>query len=95
MKTFITRALLLAALSGATSAHAGPAAKPVVAAKKSAARLVCPVTGTRIASVKAAVGHSTYKGKTYYFCCPECKPKFDKNPSKYVANAAKGKYEAM
>ena len=23
-------------------------------------------------------------GKTYYFCAPNCKVEFDKNPSKYV-----------
>jgi len=27
---------------------------------------------------------STYKGKTYYFCCAGCKPTFDKEPEKYV-----------
>jgi Cu+-exporting ATPase len=49
--------------------------------------LVCPVTGETIASIKAAAGHSVYKGKTYYFCCPGCKPLFDANPSKYVKSA--------
>ncbi len=59
------------------------------------AALICPVTGTPIASIKAAVGHSTYKGKTYYFCCPGCKPRFDKNPAAIVNNAAHGRYEKM
>lgn len=96
MKIFVITTALVAALSGAALAAPALTTKTTpTAAKKPAARLICPVTGTKIASVKAAVGHSTYKGKTYYFCCPECKPKFDKNPSKYVANAAKGKYEAM
>ena len=27
---------------------------------------------------------SGYKGKTYYFCAPGCKAKFDANPKKYV-----------
>lgn len=57
--------------------------------------LICPVTGDKIASARAAVGHSTYKGKTYYFCCGMCKPRFDRNPAKSVANAAKGKFEKM
>jgi YHS domain-containing protein len=52
----------------------------------------CPMTGTKIASIKDSVGHSTYKGKTYYFCCPMCKPQFDKNPAKYVSMAGKHKY---
>ncbi len=57
--------------------------------------LICPVTGEKIASAKEAVGHSAYKGKTYYFCCPMCKPKFDKAPAKYVKNAKMGKFEKM
>lgn len=26
-----------------------------------------------------------YKGKKVYFCCPECKPEFEKNPEKYLS----------
>jgi len=61
-------------LLAATSKH--PAKKPIAA--------VCPVMGTKIPDVSKAAGHSVYKGKTYYFCCPGCKPKFDKNPKKYA-----------
>jgi len=57
--------------------------------------MICPVTGDKIASVQKAVGHSTYKGKTYYFCCSGCKPRFDKSPAKFIKNAAKGKFEKM
>ena len=53
------------------------------------------MSGTKIASAAKAYNHETYKGKTYYFCCPQCKPAFDKNPSKVIANAAKGKYQPM
>jgi len=31
-----------------------------------------------------AAGKSQYGGKTYYFCSPGCKAKFDANPSSYV-----------
>ena len=27
---------------------------------------------------------SEYEGKTYYFCAPGCKKKFDENPEKYI-----------
>jgi YHS domain-containing protein len=27
---------------------------------------------------------SEYNGKTYYFCAPGCKAKFDANPEQYV-----------
>ena len=33
---------------------------------------------------KAAAGKSEYDGKTYYFCAPGCKAKFDANPSAYA-----------
>lgn len=74
-----------ALLLWSTSAFAAPTATP--AAKPAAANLVCPVTHEKIASVKDSVGHSTYKGKTYYFCCSACKPMFDKNPAAYVKSA--------
>ena len=32
---------------------------------------------------KTAKWKSEYKGKTYYFCNPTCKQKFDKEPEKY------------
>ena len=49
-----------------------------------ASALVCPVTKIPVASPKAAVGKSTYQGKTYYFCTSNCKRLFDKNPAKYA-----------
>jgi YHS domain-containing protein len=45
---------------------------------------VCPVMGNKIPDISKAAGQSTYKGKTYYFCCKDCKPKFDADPEKYV-----------
>ena len=96
MNRFISTLAAVAVLSGSAFLPAAQAVKPTAAkagAKKTAA-LVCPVTGEKIASKKAA-SHSAYKGKTYYFCCAGCKPKFDKAPKKYVENAVKGKYEKM
>lgn len=29
-------------------------------------------------------GKSEYQGKTYYFCSPGCKSKFDQNPQAYA-----------
>ena len=91
MKTLLLSALTLAAF--ATTAFAAPVSAPKAPAKTTA--LICPVSGEKISSVSAAAAHETYKGKTYYFCCPACKPMFDKNPDKAVANAAKGKYGTM
>ena len=33
---------------------------------------------------------SSYRGKTYYFCCPGCKREFEANPDKHVAPAGFG-----
>jgi YHS domain-containing protein len=35
---------------------------------------------------KNAAGQSEYQGKTYYFCSPGCKRKFDANPAQFVQN---------
>ena len=33
---------------------------------------------------KDAVGNSTFKGTTYYFCTEQCKENFDRNPEAYL-----------
>jgi YHS domain-containing protein len=43
----------------------------------------CPVMGNEFEVKKDSLS-SVYKGKTYLFCCPACKPKFDADPKKYV-----------
>ena len=45
-----------------------------------------PVCGMQVDEKKAA-GQSVYQGKTFYFCSPMCKTKFDQNPSHYAAKA--------
>ena len=42
-----------------------------------------PVCKMKVNEEKAA-GKSEYKGKTYYFCAPICKKKFDADPGKYL-----------
>ena len=46
-----------------------------------------PVCGMNVDDQKAAA-QSTYAGKTYYFCCPGCKSKFDGNPQQYLGKSA-------
>lgn len=94
MKTSIITVAVLTALSTAALASSG-ATHGVRKTSGKVAPLICPVTGTKIASANKAYNHEIYKGKTYYFCCPECKPAFDKNPTKVITNAAKGKYQPM
>src|ERR1700745_1221708 len=43
-----------------------------------------PVCGMQVDPQQAA-GQSEYQGKTYYFCAPGCKKRFDSNPAQYTA----------
>ena len=42
-----------------------------------------PVCGMNVDPGKAA-GTSIYEGRTYYFCSPGCKAKFDAQPQSYA-----------
>ena len=42
---------------------------------------ICPVMGGAINKEIFA----EYQGKKVYFCCPECKGKFEKEPEKYIS----------
>lgn len=53
------------------------------AAKAAAAgeQTICPVMGNPINKDVFV----EYEGKKVYFCCPECKAKFNADPEKYIA----------
>ncbi len=42
-----------------------------------------PVCGMDVQPEQAA-GQSEFQGRTFYFCCPTCKEKFDKEPERYA-----------
>ncbi|MDD1766942.1 MAG: YHS domain-containing protein [Methanomassiliicoccales archaeon] len=42
-----------------------------------------PICGMEV-DEKDAKWTSQHKGKTYYFCAPGCKKKFEQDPSKYA-----------
>jgi len=46
-----------------------------------AEQTLCPVMGNPIDKNIFV----EYQGKKVYFCCPACKPEFEKDPAKYVA----------
>ncbi len=48
------------------------------------ARLVKDVVCGMEINPEEAAGQSEYQGKTFYFCAPGCKRKFDANPQQYV-----------
>ena len=47
-----------------------------------------PVCGMDVEPDEAA-GQSDYQGTTYYFCCNECKHKFDQNPAAFAKQGQK------
>jgi len=51
--------------------------------KESEEQVTCPVTGEIVKKSEAGASYE-YKGKTYYFCCENCKEKFIKDPEKYI-----------
>ncbi len=52
------------------------------AAQKVGTKATCAVSDEEFV-ITEKTGHSEYKGKHYYFCCPGCKKQFDKNPDKF------------
>jgi len=48
-----------------------------------AATAIDPVCGMEV-DIQTALHTSTLAGQTYYFCCPQCKRNFDKNPQKWL-----------
>lgn len=51
---------------------------------------ICPVSGEKASGDYSYI----YKGKTYYFCCPNCIEEFKKDPEKYISRMKEIKLEA-
>jgi YHS domain-containing protein len=70
-----------------TAAKAEPAADHPPSAFQSMPKLgtkaYCPVSKETF-TVTAKTQSAVYKGKTYVFCCPDCKPEFEKTPVKFI-----------
>ncbi|MBI1851866.1 MAG: YHS domain-containing protein [Planctomycetes bacterium] len=47
-----------------------------------ARKATCPVDGVSITDLSSAPCY-TYRGKTRYFCCGDCRAKFEANPDSY------------
>ncbi|MCJ7582433.1 MAG: YHS domain-containing protein [Candidatus Aminicenantes bacterium] len=50
---------------------------------QAAEKVICPVTGSEFEKTDTTPSFE-FKGETYYFCCPGCKDKFEKNPEEYL-----------
>jgi YHS domain-containing protein len=46
-------------------------------------RARCAVTGEEF-TVDEKTKFTTHQGRVYAFCCPDCQPTFEKDPSKYA-----------
>lgn len=93
MKKTMILAALVATLGTAyaqnspTKAPKAPQKAPVKKAPVKTNCAVMPKDVIEVARSERDGLFSDYKGKRYYFCCPGCKPAFDKTPAKYVKNA--------
>ena len=78
--------LVLAALTvspGCKKQQEPPPAAPTeeVAAAAQTIQTTCPVMGGKIDKQY----YTEYKGKKVYFCCAQCKAKFEADPENYLA----------
>jgi len=53
--------------------------------QKEGVKATCPVMKD-VFTIGKNSPFSQYKGKYVYFCCPGCKPKFDKEPEKFLSD---------
>jgi len=80
----LAAALVLAGIAPITQAKAAPKSSQNKVYKEDLGKkTVCPITGEEFTVTKDSK-FSEYKGKRYYFCCPKCKPTFDKDPASYI-----------
>jgi YHS domain-containing protein len=57
-------------------------------AEEAESKVVAPAEQTTCPVMGGAIDKNLfteYKGKKVYFCCPECKAKFEAEPEKYIA----------
>ncbi len=81
--------LLMPAAFSLENSSSKQAAASVTQTQAEAMNAICPVSGEAL-TVTKKTSRSQYKGKWVYFCGPECKREFDKNPNNYLsASAAK------
>jgi YHS domain-containing protein len=67
----------------AATATAEEAKKTATAAAAEIEQTMCPVMDGNKIDKNVFV---EYKGKKVYFCCADCKAKFEADPEKYIAN---------
>jgi len=93
---FVLASALVVGCAGAQAASPATGHDPAVAATAAVKApgeaavsdtSTCPVTGETF-KIEATSAKAEYQGKTYYFCCPGCKGKFEANPAKFVKHSS-------
>ncbi len=46
-------------------------------------KVIDTVCGAKV-ETDSATAFAEYKGRTYYFCCPNCKTMFEKDPDRFL-----------
>ena len=62
-------------------AAAQPSEQAMTETAGAAEQTTCPVMG---GAINREI-FTEYQGKKVYFCCPACKPEFEKDPEKYIS----------
>src|SRR5437899_4263343 len=57
---------------------------PLSVVSSETARFIDPVCGMSVEPTTARGGSATHGGKTYYFCAPSCREKFQADPQRYL-----------
>ena len=65
----------------ATTAQEMPSEKDVSKSIEAIEQTTCPILG---GAINKDI-YTEHKGKKVYFCCPACKPEFEKDPNKYIS----------
>lgn len=76
----------------AVAAFLATVASPLEARDAPKEAILCPVMGMPVPDPDHAP-RSVHQGRTYYFCCPSCKEKFDKDPERYLRKAGMTRQE--
>ena len=85
---------LLLVIAVALAGCAAPADKPAAPPSTAAAVSPVPVNTYCIMDPNDLIDPTitcVYNGKTYGFCCPDCRKEFLKDPAKYLAASNAGK----
>jgi len=81
------KSLVLLSIAALVAVPALAAKKEAPKAKKAKTEVHCAVMKEHTVKISEATSKKAfadYKGNRYFFCCPGCKPDFEKSPEKFA-----------